>query len=163
FIGLIALTAVAAIGLLWLFRRPVQPQPGKSVAVLPFTVLSSDSDDYLGVGIADSLITRLSNIKQISVRPTSSVLKYHVSTANGGNAGRELKVESVLEGTVRRSDGRIRVTVQLVNVADGMPLWAGTFDEKTTDIFVVEDSISERVSSALAVQLSQQQKGLLRK
>jgi TolB-like protein/DNA-binding winged helix-turn-helix (wHTH) protein/Tfp pilus assembly protein PilF len=161
-IGLGLIVVVAAVGLFRLVRPTVTLRQ-KSVAVLPFNVLSPTDDDYLGVGIADTLITRLSNVRQIAVRPTSSVLKFHGQVQDAAAAGRELKVDSVLEGTIRRSDGRIRVTVQLVSVADGAPLWAGTFDEKMTDLFTVEDSISERVSSALAVELTQHEKGLLTK
>lgn len=122
----------------------------KSIAVLPLKRLGSEeSDDYLGVGMADALITRLSSTRRLMVRPTSAVLKYDGAQQNASSAGRELRVDSVIEGHFRRSAGRIRVTVQLVSVRDGSIMWAGKFDEKFTDIFTLEDSISDQVAGAL--------------
>ena len=135
-----------------------------AIAVLPFKSLSlENTDEYLGLGMADSLITRLSNIRQIVVRPTSAVLKYTASSQDPISAGRELRVASVLEGSVRRAAERIRVTVQLVSIPDGASLWAAKFDESFTDIFAVEDSISERVAEALTLKLTSEEKSLLTK
>ena len=136
----------------------------KSLAVLPFKSLGGESgNEYLGLGMADTLITRLSNLKEIAVRPTSAVLKY----ADGGKGmieiGRELGVESVLEGSIHISGGRMRVTVQLVSVRDQTPLWADKFDEQFTDIFTVEDSIAERVAERLALRLSSEERKALAK
>ncbi|HST22220.1 MAG TPA: winged helix-turn-helix domain-containing protein [Blastocatellia bacterium] len=135
-----------------------------SMAVLPFKLFASNSDDeYLGLGMADALITRLSNVRQIIVRPTSAVLKYAGINQDPVAIGRELCVESVLEGSIRKSGERIRATVQFVSVEDGRPLWADKFDEKFTDIFAVEDSIAEKVADALALRLSGEEKLLLKK
>ncbi len=135
-----------------------------AIAVLPFKSLSLEkTDEYLGLGMADSLITRLSNIRQIVVRPTSAVLKYTASSQDPISVGRELRVRSVLEGSVRRAAERIRVTVQLVSIPDGASLWAAKFDESFTDIFAVEDSISERVAEALTLKLTSEEKSLLTK
>lgn len=135
-----------------------------SIAVLPFKPLAPDgSDEYLGLGMADALITKLSNIVDIIVRPTSAVRKYAGLEQDPVVAGRELRVESVLEGSVRRSHDRFRVTVQLVSVRDGVSLWAEKFDENCADIFAVEDSISEQVAKALMLRLSGEQKRLLKK
>ncbi len=136
----------------------------RSIAVLPFKPLGAkNGDEYLGLGLADALITRLSNIGQIVVRPTSSVRKYTGLEQDPVAVGRALRVESVLDGSLRRSGERIRVTVQLVSVRDGVPLWADRFDEKFTDIFVVEDSISERVAAALMLKLTGEDKKRLTK
>ncbi|HJQ23685.1 MAG TPA: winged helix-turn-helix domain-containing protein [Blastocatellia bacterium] len=134
-----------------------------SVAVLPFKLLASDGDDYLGLGLADALITRLSNVRQIIVRPTSAVLKYAQVSQDVRVTGQELGVASVLEGSVRRAGGRLRVTVQLVRVEDGRALWADKFDEEFTDLFTVEDRIAERVTAALALQLTSAERALLAK
>jgi TolB-like protein/Tfp pilus assembly protein PilF len=148
---------------------PIEPAFEKgaainAIAVLPFKSLSLEkTDEYLGLGMADSLITRLSNIRQIVVRPTSAVLKYTASSQDPISAGRELRVRSVLEGSVRRAAERIRVTVQLVSIPDGASLWAAKFDESFTDIFAVEDSISERVAEALTLKLTSEEKTLLTK
>jgi TolB-like protein/tetratricopeptide (TPR) repeat protein len=132
-----------------------QPRALRSIAVLPFKPLSPDgSDEYLGRGMADGLITRLGNISQITVRPTSAVLKYAGRDLDALTTGFELGVESVLEGSIRRSGERIRVTVQMVSVRDRKPLWADKFDEQFTDIFAVEDSITERVAAALTLRLT---------
>jgi TolB-like protein/Tfp pilus assembly protein PilF len=136
----------------------------KSLAVLPFKSLSSDeAHEYLGLGIADALITRLSNVRQIVVRPTSAVLRYIGLSEDTASIGRKLQVESVLEGGIQKLGERIRVTVQLVSVDEGAPLWAETFDENFTDIFGMEDSISAQVVAALTLKLSEAESKLLRK
>jgi DNA-binding winged helix-turn-helix (wHTH) protein/tetratricopeptide (TPR) repeat protein len=135
-----------------------------SVAVLPFKLMiRSESDEYLGVGLADALITRLSNVRQIVVRPTSAVLKYAGAVEDVMAAGRALGVASVLEGSVRRAGQRLRVTVQLVRVEDGRALWADQLDEPFTDIFTVEDRIAERVAAALALRLTSAERARLAK
>ncbi len=129
-----------------------------SIAVLPFQPLTSAGDEYLGIGMTDAVITRLSNVRQLIVRPTSSVLRYAGSNTDPLQAGRELGVESVLDGKVQKAGDRIRVTVQMINVKDGRPLWAETFDEDFTNVFSFEDSISQRVVTALPVELAGQEK-----
>jgi DNA-binding winged helix-turn-helix (wHTH) protein/TolB-like protein/Flp pilus assembly protein TadD len=140
------------------FSRP------RSVAVLPFRSLDSrGGDEHLGIGMADAVITKLSNLRALVVRPTSSVLRYADATFNPAQAGRELAVESLIEGKVQTSGDRIRVTVQLLRVADGQSLWAQTFDDQFNDIFAVEDSISEKVAESLAVKLGdREQEELIR-
>lgn len=126
----------------------------KSIAVLPFKPLVVDgSDEALGLGMADTLITKLSSISQVIVKPTSAVRKYMKLDQDAIAAGRELMVEAVLDGCIQKLDGRIRITVRLVSVEDEMTLWAGLFDEKFTDIFRAQDSISERVAVSLAMEL----------
>ena len=136
----------------------------RSIAVLPFKPLNpDDGDEYLGLGIADALITRLGNIRKIIVRPTSAVRKYTGLEQDPVEAGRELRVESVLEGGIQRSGERIRVTVQLVDISNSAPLWADKFDEKFTDIFTVQDSISEKVAGSLMLKLTSEERRLLTK
>ena len=113
--------------------------------------------------MADALITKLSNIKQIIVRPTSSILKYRDLEYDPLDVGREQNVDSLLEGKVQRSGDNVRVTVQLLRVSDGLPLWAATFDEKFTNIFSVQDSISRKVAEALLSELSGEQRQQLAK
>ena len=169
FIVIVVLLAglVVAVFYLWTSRQPGSSEPGaavRSIAVLPFNLLSQGgSDEYLGVGMADALITKLGNLKQTIVRPTSAVLQYAGPRQDPVAAGQELRVESVLEGTIQRLGDRIRVTVQLVGVGDGRQLWADKFDEKFTDIFTVQDSISERVAEALTVNLTGEEKKQLAK
>jgi TolB-like protein/tetratricopeptide (TPR) repeat protein len=119
---------------------------------LPFKLLSTNvgdvSGDFLGVGLADALITRLSTVRRFVVRPTSSVLRFGAG-ADSIQAGRELGVDFVLEGNIRRIDNRMRVTIQLLGVTNNAAEWAVSFDEKNTDVLELEDSISERVAKVL--------------
>jgi DNA-binding winged helix-turn-helix (wHTH) protein/TolB-like protein/Flp pilus assembly protein TadD len=148
--------------LLYSLLRPGRTPPEgtsseiKSIAVLPFRQLNGAGadDEYLGVGLADALITSLSNSRRIVVRPTSAILKYDSAQQDPLAAGREQGVDSILVGTLQRAGDRVRVDVQLLRVGDGRPLWASKFDEKFTDIFKVQDSISEQVTRALLRQLS---------
>jgi DNA-binding winged helix-turn-helix (wHTH) protein/TolB-like protein len=148
-------------------RRPEAVAAGtqvRSIAVLPFKSLGADEpDQYLGLGMADALITKLSSIHQINVRPTGSIIRYAGATQDPSAAGRELGVDTVLDGRVQKSGERIRVTVQLVRVLDGAPLWGDTFDEMYTDIFTVEDRISEQVARALIPTLTGEQRQQLAK
>ena len=136
----------------------------KSIAVLPFKPLVEQSrDEALELGMADTLIARLSNIREISVRPVSAVRKYAGLDQDAVAAGREQKVDAVLEGNLQRSGENLRVTVRLIQLRDGSSLWAGQFDEKFTNIFAVQDSISERVAGMLALTLTGQEKERLKK
>ncbi|PYR62476.1 MAG: hypothetical protein DMF91_06565 [Acidobacteria bacterium] len=128
----------------------IQPSVARSLAVLPFrSLVSAGDDEYLNLGLTDALITRLANVRGLTVRPTSSVLKYDRAARDPQAAARELKVDSVIDGNIQRVDDRIRVTVQLLSVRDGTPLWADHFDEPARDLFSVQDAISERVVTAL--------------
>jgi TolB-like protein/class 3 adenylate cyclase/Tfp pilus assembly protein PilF len=138
------------------------PVGEKRIAVLPFKPLVAENrDQVLEMGMADSLITKLSNSRQIIVPSLNSVRKYGGLEQDPVAAGRELEVNSVLEGNVQKSGDHIRVTARLINVADGSSLWAGTFDERFTDVFAVQDAISQKVADALAVRLSGEEKNRL--
>jgi DNA-binding winged helix-turn-helix (wHTH) protein/tetratricopeptide (TPR) repeat protein len=131
-----------------------KPGLAPTVAVLPFTpVAPEQGEPFLGLGLADSLITRLSRLQRLIIRPTSAVRKYAVRH-NCLSAGRALRVEWVVDGCTRVSGDRLRVTVQLVNVDNGATAWAEKFDGTLDDVFGVEDAIAERVASALADRLS---------
>jgi TolB-like protein/Tfp pilus assembly protein PilF len=139
-------------------------QSVRSIAVLPFKQFTGGAmDDYLDLGLADALITRLTKVRRISVRPTSAIARYAGVNPDAVQVGRELGVDSVLDGTIQRAGDRIRVTVQLVDVNDGSVLWAEKFDEKFTEIFAVEDSISEQVARSLVLELTTDEQKLLRK
>jgi DNA-binding winged helix-turn-helix (wHTH) protein/Flp pilus assembly protein TadD len=121
-----------------------------SLAVLPFRIIGPQTNDaYLGLGMADALITKLSNLRQLAVRPTSAVCKYVDGTQSLLAVGLELRVNSVLEGSIQKFGKRLRVTVQLVGIPRGAALWAEKFDIKLTDVLTMEDSISEQVVRAL--------------
>ena len=135
-----------------------------SIAVLPFTdLLGAEKDSFLGPGLADALIMRLSSLQHLTVRPTTAVLKYADLKQDLLLIGRELGVDALLDGTFQREGERIRVSVQLVGLRDRRTLWAARFDEKFTGIFTIQDTIAEQVISSLAVKLSSDEERQLRK
>lgn len=140
----------------------------KSIAVLPFALIRSQGaedteDEYLSIGLADALTMRLSNVRRFIVRPTSSVLPYAGKTDDPFAAGRELGVEFVIDGNIRRYGGRIRVTAQLLEVAENATRWAASFDERFTDVLELEDTISERVTKLLVPRLTGEEERQLAK
>jgi len=132
--------------------------------VLPFEPLGNDThDELLGLGMADAIIGRMSNLKQLSVLPTSAVSKYKGPANDALTAGRALGVDAILSGTVQRSGDRVRATVQLAHVATGRTIWSEKFDQTFTDIFGVQDSISDSVAKSLALNLSADERKQLAK
>ncbi len=126
-----------------------------TIAVLPLKNLTGDSrDDFLSVGLADALITRLSGIRQLVVRPTSSVLTFSSGSEAPQKVGQTLRVDSVLNGTIQRVDGRIRVSVQLTGTADERVLWAGNFEAPEGDLFKFQDAFSDEIASSLQLNIS---------
>lgn len=135
-----------------------------SIAILPFKVSSPiAADEYFGAGIADVVTARLSNVREMTVRPTSAVARYGAKGQDPVAAGEQLRVDAILDGTVRRAGNRIRVSVQLFTIRDRRTLWGQTFDANFTEAFKVEDSIAESVASALALKLTHEEFRLLRK
>ena len=132
----------------------------KSIAVLPFKNLNRMSGEntgdgnFLSIGLADALITRLSNVRQFVVRPTSSVLRFSGNDSDSFEAGSELNVNFVLDGNILKTEKRIRVSVQLLDVERQSTVWAERFDEDLTDVLTLEDSISKRVAELLVPHLS---------
>jgi serine/threonine-protein kinase len=152
------LFALLALPVYYKFTQPPSAQI-KTIAVLPFKPLISENrNESLEMGMADTLIARLSNFREINVRPISAVRKYAGIEQDAVAAGREQKVDAVLDGQIQKSDEKIRVTVRLVKVADAVTIWTHQFDEKMTDIFTVQDSISERVAGLLALNLTGDEK-----
>jgi DNA-binding winged helix-turn-helix (wHTH) protein/TolB-like protein/Tfp pilus assembly protein PilF len=131
----------------------IEPPAIKSLAVLPFKSLTPQKGgEYYSVGLADIMITRLSNLRELTVRPTGSVLAF--ASQDPLQAGQALKVDSVLDGTIQQQGDRVRVTVRLLRVSDGQSLWAFQCDEKCTNIFALQDTISGKITEALALNLS---------
>lgn len=168
----VAILALALTGVIfWVATNPKPADTGVSqtpfrgsIAVLPFKELDeSEGEDHLGLGMADTLITKLSNIGQIKVRPTSAVRKYAGHEQDALAAGREQKVDAVIEGSIQRAGDKMRVTVRLLRVQDGSPLWAYKSDKVRTDLFELQDSISEEVAGALMLKLTGQEKERLAK
>lgn len=149
---LLAIALVSAVLIASWNRQPAAKTKAlKSIAVLPFSRIGEgERNETLQFGMTDTLITRLSGLRRVIVRPTSSVSKYAVDDQNAMKAGRELKVDVVLEGSIQTSEDRVRVNVHLMSTTDGSTLWAEKFDTPFTDIFAVQDSISEHVVRALS-------------
>jgi DNA-binding winged helix-turn-helix (wHTH) protein/TolB-like protein len=165
-LALAALALAAAFVFVPIPKRPEQAAPPsiRSVAVLPFKPLGPDAgDESLGFGMADTLITRLSNIRQLIVRPTGAVRRFASPDQDPVAAGRELKVDEVLEASIQRAGDRIRVTLRLVRVSDGAPLWAGKFDEPAGDVLAVQDRVSEQVAQALVPRMTGEEQRLVAK
>ncbi len=165
-VGTILAVALAAGGYA-VYRRHTQQagQPtleATALVVLPFQVLAGGEDlSYLGVGVADALITRLANVREIRVRPTSAVLRYESRTADVQEIGRALKASNVLSGTIQKAGERFRVRVQLVRVADGAPIWGEDYDLARADLFSLQDAIAERATAALKVRVTAEEQARL--
>lgn len=134
----------------------------RTIAVLPFRSLTAEeSDAALGLGMADALIMRLSAIEKLTVRPISAVLRYSETSPDPIEAGRALGVDVILTGLVQKDGKNIRITTQMMRVSDGATIWAGKFDDFFTNVFAVQDSISEKIIAALSIRLSGAEQQLL--
>ena len=160
--GLLAIAVAAAAILLvqrtWGGRTtlPLQSRPTAHLAVMPLRVLAASSDTdaaYIGVGVADAITTRLANIRQIALRPTTAVLPFKDSQSDPPRVAATLGVQYLLLGTIQPAEHTYRVSVQLVR-ADGVAVWGRTYDERRAGLLQVQDQIAEQVVSALSVELS---------
>ena len=134
-------------------RRPPAP-PGASVAVLPFINIGGNVDDeYFSDGLTEELLNVLTNVTELKVAARTSSFHFKGRTGDIAEIARCLGVATVLEGSVRRSGSRLRITAQLINAADGYHLWSETFDHVLEDAFAVQDEIAIAVAKALRVQL----------
>ena len=137
----------------------------QAIAVLPFRPLvAEERDESLEMGMADTLIARLSGNRGTVVPSLSSVRRYTAIDRDPIAAGRDLGVQFVLDGSLHLRGNRMRVAARLVNVSDGSSLWSQTFNEQFTDLFAVQDTIAEKAAVALALRLSpQEQRELTRR
>jgi DNA-binding winged helix-turn-helix (wHTH) protein len=124
------------------------------LAVLPFVCLGPETEAHLGVGLADALIGRLTEADELLVRPTGAVARYAESPCPPRQAAAELGVDAVVTGTVQRAGGRVRVSIQLVPLPAALRPWADSFDADWTDLFTVQDELTERVARALHLRLA---------
>ena len=136
----------------------------KSVAVLPFTNMSNDPDnEYFTDGMAEEIINALTRIQSLRVASRTSSFVFKGKNEDIGEIGRKLKVSTVLEGSVRKMGNRLRISAQLVNVADGSNLWSERYDRELEDIFAIQDDISQSIVKALRVILSEGEKKQIEK
>ena len=140
--------------------RGTQQKP-TTLAVLPFRGLSDNGDDgSWGIGMTDAIITRLTSLQNLAVRPTGSVLKYTKSPVDPARAAQELGVESVLDGTYQRAGDRIRISVQLIETNQSTR-WAEHYDLKTKDLLNFQDEVAQKVVDGLRVEVSRRERDLL--
>jgi len=169
---IITLLFVLGGGIFWLYerddetptvadRRDVAPAPpapvvapAKSIAVLPFLNMSGDAgNEYFADGLAEELLNLLAKIPDLRVAARSSAFKFKGEKINVQHVAAQLNVAHVLEGSVRKSGNKVRITAQLIKAADGYHLWSETYDRTLDDIFVVQDDIAGEVVKALQVTL----------
>ena len=131
------------------------PLRRRSLAVLPFRDLAGDPDNaHLGVGLADATITELAQLRSLIVRSTSAILRFATAVSDPVQAGRELQVDTVVEGTFQRQGMKLRAAVRLLAVADGHALWAGKIDTSLDDLFRMQDEVAGAIARALALELT---------
>jgi TolB-like protein/class 3 adenylate cyclase/Flp pilus assembly protein TadD len=126
----------------------------RRIAVLPFVNLSADPDnEYFSDGMTEELISRLSQIRGLEVIARTSAMKYKGVAKDVAEIGRELQIGTVLEGSVRKAENQVRVTVQLINVHNQMHLWSQDYDRELKGVFAIQSDIAQRVTEALKGQL----------
>jgi len=150
-----AVTIVAVLLMLqYSNRNKSNVQSIKSIAVLPLRHFGTETDDQdLHLRVTDSLITRFGKLRNITVRPTSSVLRYMDNKRDSIAAGKELNVDAVIDGNAQREGNRLRVTLQLINVSDGVQIWSGQFDGQSDQILALQDKITSQVVQNLSLSL----------
>ena len=166
-VGLFA-QALASTSLTTPSDTQTMPQPvvssAKSIAVLPFTNMSADAEnEYFTDGMAEEIINALSKIQSLRVASRTASFAFKGKSEDIAEIGRKLKVSTFLEGSVRKMGNRLRITAQLVNVADGYHLWSERYDREMEDIFAIQDEISQAIVVALRVILSEGEKKQIEK
>src|SRR5437773_4317004 len=138
--------------------------PEKSIAVLAFVNMSNDPEnEFFSDGIAEEIINALTQIKALRVASRTSSCAFKGKSEDMGEVGRKLKVNTVLEGSVRKAGNRLRVTAQLINVSDGYHLWSERYDRQLEDVFEIQDQIAENIVRALRVVLGEDERRAIEK
>jgi adenylate cyclase len=138
--------------------------PGKSIAVLPFTNMSNDPEqEYFSDGMAEEILNSLSHIKDLKVAGRTSSFQFKGEYVDLRDIGDKLGVSTVLEGSVRKQGNKIRITAQLINVADGFHLWSEKFDRNMDDVFAIQDEIALAITENLKVILLEKEKTIITK
>lgn len=144
-------------------KKTPEPIPEKSIAVLPFENLSDDqANEYFADGIQDDVLANLAKLAELKVISRTSVRQYRSGMRNLREIGQVLGVAHILEGTVRRVGNRVRVNVQLINARTDAHIWADSFDRELVDLLALQSELAERITGALRVNLSVQEKSGLR-
>jgi serine/threonine protein kinase/Tfp pilus assembly protein PilF len=159
-IATFAVVAIITIALIQLVsRRAPEPSGQTWIAVLPFENLSTDPDnEFFSDGLTDDIITQLSKIADMSVISRTSTMRYKNSDKSLREIGEELNVDAILEGSVRREGERVRIVSQLIDAQTDEHLWAERYDRELIDIFKIQSDVAEKISLALEVRLTQEEK-----
>ena len=153
--GLIVIVIMAAVFLYRNSLSNVNKEQGRSIAVLPFeNMTSGTSSDYFSDGITEDIISKLSEINDLRVIARTSVLQYKETTKSVLDIANELAVNTILEGSIRRIDNKVRVVAQLIDIRTDDHLWAGTYDRNLDDIFAVQSDIARNIATALKSKLT---------
>ena len=141
-------------------QRPlVAPPLAPSVAVLPLRNMSSDAEnEFFSEGLAEELINALTKVEGLQVASRTSAFAFKGKNEDVRKIGEQLNVRTVLEGSVRKAGNRLRISAQLVNVADGFHLWSETYNRELADVFAIQDEIARNIVAALKVILSDKEK-----
>ncbi len=132
-----------------------QDVQSKSIAVLPFANMSDDPEtEYFSDGMTEEIINALTQLEDLRVAARTSCFAFKGKALDVGEIGAKLKVATVLEGSVRRAGNRLRITAQLVNVADGYHLWSERYDREMEDVFAIQDDIARAIAGRLQVTLT---------
>ncbi len=152
-----ALAVVVAVWSWW--GRPTTSVPDRSIAVLPFANLSdSKEDEYFSDGITEDIMAHLAKISDLTVIGRTSVMQYKGTTKRLRDIGEELGVATLLEGSVRRAGGKVRIVSQLIDASTEKHLWAETYDRDLTDIFAIQSDVAQRIATALKATLTLEEK-----
>jgi non-specific serine/threonine protein kinase len=139
-------------------------KPQVSIAVLPFTNMSADPEqEYFCDGMAEDIINDLTNVEGLRVVSRTSAFAFKGKHEDIRDIGRKLRVKTLLEGSVRKAGNRLRITAQLINVADGYHLWSQRYDRELEDVFAIQDEISRNIVDAMRVTLTPQEKQAIEK
>lgn len=137
----------------YFYNRNADAKSIKSIAVLPLKSLDENEDKALGLGVTDTLITNLSKLEGVKIISTKSVSRYADETQEPTEIGKKLGVDAVLDGTLQTANGKLRVTLRLIRMADGKQIWASSFDKPTSEIFALQDLLALETAQALALNL----------
>jgi len=131
----------------------------KSIAVLPFENLSSDAEnEYFADGLHDELLTKLAKLHDLKVISRTSVMEYKDKAHNLREIGKALGVATILEGTVRKADNRVRLSMQLIDADTDAHLWAETYERELTDVFQIQTAVADEISQALKLSFSAEER-----
>jgi len=145
--------AIAAVAWFVMHREPPVAE-AQSIAVLPFKNLSDQTDDdYFSDGLSEELLDALARVEGLHVAARTSSFQFKDRTGDVAEIGKQLNVATILEGSVRRSGNRVRITAQLVSTKDGFHLWSNTYDRELADVFAIQEDIAQRVVGELKVKL----------